>query len=1164
MDFERRKRALRSATLIARAARGLMVLGLVLGVLTGCLKPMTAPVPTGAAARQGTYDVTGRVDFGDRRAQATIEDDIAPGATVSVIDVLTGYTITSTRTDAKGAFVLRFTNGFKPGSGKLYFFEALKGLSAGTDQPNAVGADAPRIRTIATWQDGSWVTLSSLAGNRIDLNQTTTAVSIVVSLRGTTDRPVDAASLLGSIQLNTPDGSYPHKVVPPDPVLVPVAMIHRAIDLVADALAKNRDPVRWIQLASSDNTHETVTLPDAPFAISYLSPSSAAVLEEIALVGSNFGTPKEENQVAFTDDNGATVSATVTGVSPDLGRLTVEVPATAVTGTVYLTLRGKTLPGPIFNLAIRDGHSVVDPAGNVYMANAPMGTVSVARRLAGSDRYGISAVVGNLDQPSALTFGPEGYPMMYVACGGGTRQVFRADVSVANPVPVPVTSGTGVANPSGMAFRYSTGDLYLTDSTANALYKVASGSTAVGAVTLSGASLSKPHGLSFGPDGRLYVANSGGNDVLAIDLTTNSASVYLSGLSTPWGVAFDTRGALYVSNSAGNSVYRLPVTSAPGDAIVYGNLSSFASIPTPGGMDADATGYLFVADNGTNGLYRINQQAETQQVGIGLNYPTATWVDAEGKFVLTDTGRILKIDPTGLLTVFAEGLPTATGLVRDNRGNFYTYQNNLQAIVQVRQDGSSSPLILQLTDSAGSLLTIRNDKLYIRSTLSFDPPSTVYSGQGEVLEFTLTKDGSGNVIGATGPTQRLRTPIDQLASIARNNTTGVYYTVNPRTGTLFKVDKVGNSQANFTRLRTDLRLVNAQDLWVDSASGRIWVACWDGASTSGLYVYNSDGSDYNDFSASVDRPTHLVSDGTRLYVNSYVAAGSIHQLDLTTGAVVRTLTGFNYPRGFAFNAAQTTMYVNEWGLDRISRLDGYQSATTPITSLLSISDRQDIECVGTDLYVTGGAFVYRVYDNGTAWVLEGTPRREYYKTLLRIFRDSAGKLSLMGSGSQLYYYDAGNYTAFGGSLASAYGRYGYSGLFGDPTGAGLVTATGAYSFGLGGANISAFVTETLFDGNTFRSYHLNTNANLSGLATNGTDTVYVSAVNTGLIYQIKAGALTTLDPGPYTTLDRMYGGISYYNGKLYEAIYTKHWVDEIDATSGTRTTLLVGMVAPEL
>lgn len=1138
------------------AWRVLLAVGLVLVLMTGCLKPLTAPATTPATstALSTPYDVAGTVDFSDgRRTQATIDDDVAKGATVSLIDVLTGHTLTSARTDTRGRFVLAFSNGFKPVANALYYFEAVKGLDAGSGQANAIGGDAARVRTIGQWKDNQWRTLTSVVTSRIDINSTTTALAVIVSLRANTDRPIDAGTLLGSVDVGTPDGLYPHKVTPPDPVLLPVLMVQRAFDLVADALAKNRDPVRWIQLSSSDPQHETVTLPDAPFSIAYLSPGSATALENVDLVGSNFGYPKEQNQVAFTDDAGATVSATVLSVSPDLGRLTVRVPATAVTGTVYLTLREKTLPGPIFNLAIRDGHSVIGPTGNVYMANKSMGTLSIAKKLPASDRYGVSALVTGLDKPGALTFGREGYPWIYVACGGSAQKVYKADVSLTTPTAVAVTAGTGVANPSGMAFQYATGDLFLTDSTTNTLYKVASGSTAVNAVVLTGTPLGQPRGLSFGPDNRLYVANSGGNNVLAIDVAASNATTYLSGLSSPWGVAFDTRGSLYVSNNAGNSVYRLPVTSLPGEPIVYGALSSFASIPTPGGMDADATGYLFVADNVTNGIYRINQQAESQQIAYGVSYPTSIWADASGQYTLTEAGRILFFDnATQILSVFAEGLTSAVGLVKDSLGNLYTNQTNINSLVRITPDGTAAPVLSGLTTSPNTELHLRNDKIYLRSNTSFDLPSTTYSAQGEVLEFDLAALGA--------PTRRLRTILRSAVAMARDESggtyNGYYYVLQDQEASVLRVQRVASNRASIVKVLQDpARLKNPQDIHVDT-SGRLWIADYDGpGGTGGLYVYDANGNFLQDYSARVNNPTNLASDGdgVGVYVNSYVSAGDVREVKYADGTLVRTLPGFSYPRGFAFTGDRTRLYVNEWGLNRISYLDGYQTLTTPITNFYASGDCYDIETSGTDVVYTNGGRLSLVESDGVTITASYSPQ---YLTILRTFKQSDGIFAFVESGGWLN-YGLGAYTSWTANLYTSFGR----GDYGTVRGAGLVTDTAHYSYGRAGAWTN--LSETMLDGSLSRTYYLGTD--IGGMATNGTTEVYFTAQHgNGTVYKWTNGSLGTLAGSAYGTAVQGSMGISYYNGQLYQTLRTRHQIDQINATTGARTTLLVGLVAPEL
>ncbi|HEY9854832.1 MAG TPA: NHL repeat-containing protein, partial [Stenomitos sp.] len=815
-----------------RKALVFFAITLLLSLVTACPRAMVPSVVGSPAVQGDPTTVEGMVDFADhRRVQASLET-IATGATVAIIRVSNGQTVATALTDERGHFVLKMTNGYRPVANELYYFEAIKGLSLGGNGDNAVGGSLVRVRTIAQWRDNQWATLSSALGG-VTINQTTTALAIIVSLRSAAGfgPAIDAQQLLQSVVLGSPQDNYPDSInlpaaltAEPHPVL-PLSLVQRTIDLVADALAKNRDPLRWIALSSSDPDHNTVSLPDAPFTISSLRPNLAAPGDTVVLVGSNFGDTPGANLVTFTDPTGATVSATVTTVSPDRSQLTLVVPPTAVTGPMSLTLAGKTLPGPMFNLAVRSGHGAVDVSGNVYSANKSMGTVSITQRLAGSARLGVKALVTGLDNPSALTFGKSGYPELYVACGGTTKQIFKIDVSSPTPTPVASSSVAPFANPSGIAYQYASGDYYISDASQNKLYKMAAAgpTPAVTAFTVNNVTLSQPRGLCFGPDGLLYVANMGANNVLAIDVSTGNGSVTLSGLASPYGVAFDNMGNFYVSNNAGNSVYTVPVTSAPGvTPKVYGNLTSFASLPTPGAMTADSSGYLYVADTNSNGLYRINQHAESYQVAYGLSYPSGIWTDASGHYILTDAGRILYYNTSSqVLSVFAEGLYSAKGLVRDGSGNFYTNQSSIASLIKIAPDGTTSSLLSGLTTCTNSGVRINGSKLYLRSSVSVDP--AVYPNQGEVLEYDL------NNLGST-PNARYKSLAKNTLAIARDQSGGPYnnYYYGVQTGdsapSIVRINKLGSQYAEYTLVTKDGsgKLVDPRDIWVDP-SGRIWV-----------------------------------------------------------------------------------------------------------------------------------------------------------------------------------------------------------------------------------------------------------------------------------------------------------------------------------------------------
>ena len=1112
-------------------------------LLSACPRPLTPVLPTGPAAVTAAASVAGQVDFGPR-VQATVSEDVAPGATVSLIDVESGLTVASTRTDPTGRFVLDYSNGFKPTNGALYYFEALKGLRAGSGHANAAGGDAVRIRTIARFMQGGWATLSNRTpGNHIPINRMTTALAIVVSLRSTTNRPLVAANLMGAIAIGRPQFGYPDSLTLSDSTLVPT--VQKAFDLVDDSLAKERDPLYWIKLDSSDLTHGALTLPDVFFSIAYLSPSTAGALEVIELVGSNFASPASRNHVYFQTVGAGLIPAEVTWVSPDVTRLKVRVPAGAINGPITVSIDGQTLSGPPFQLKIRDGHSVVDPAGNLYVVNRGLGTVTVVERLPGTDRTGVRAVVTGLDQPSALTFAPDSFDHLYVACGGSTPMVWK--IALATATKTPYHGAGAIADPSGIAFHASTRALYLTDATHHKLHVIPQPGSAVQEVSWLGSTLNAPRGLSFGPDGRLYVANSGSDSVLAIDLDNQLAETFAGGLSMPWGVAFDNLGNFYVSNFQGNSVYRMPVTSAPGvTPPTYGPISSFAVIPTPAGLDADPSGYVYVADRQTNGIHRINPLSQSRQIGFGISYPTALWVDESGKYVLTQPGNLLKIDPSGNLSLYAYGLVSARGLVKDAAGMLYTVQKDLDALTQIRPDGSSAVVLTGLEDADNSAPMIRNGKLYLRSRLSYDSPGPVYANQGEVWEFNLA---------SLGAPRRLRALHRGATALARDASGGTYdgwyYLLHGQESSIVRVKRLAGGTRTEPVLTDKVRLKNPQDLWVDG-NGRIWVADFDGTTgNGGLYVYAPDGTLAKDYSASVKKPTHLYHDGEGLYVNSHVTAGDIRRIDPVTGAVLRTIGGLNLPRGFAASEDRTTLYVNEAGLDRLSKLVDYRNRTTPLEVLMAAEPGlNDLEVRGSYLLRSWNGNSNRIYQTNLAGATLNPIFVQQYGSIPRMFREADGKVTYLSSGG-IMHDDSNYFSYFATGLEPNSGQSAHAMSEGGGLGAGILTGSKLFSYGRN------WLIEQAADGSWSNGVRLS--QNLTGLAPSGDDAAYVNT-ESGRIYLLRDGSLTPLpDASPDTSF-----GLFLHGGKLYQTLYDLHQVEEVDPATGARNALPVGLATPEI
>ena len=114
--------------------------------------------------------------------------------------------------------------------------------------------------------------------------------------------------------------------------------------------------------------------------------------------------------------------------------------------------------------------------------------------------------------------------------------------------------------------------------------------------------LSYPRGLAVDAKGNLYVANSGGNDILVynINYVQTPSKTITQGISNPSGVAFDAQGNLWVSN------YGTSNGGANGSISEYidGKQNTAASITNgilgPGALAVDGLGDVWVQNDNVN------------------------------------------------------------------------------------------------------------------------------------------------------------------------------------------------------------------------------------------------------------------------------------------------------------------------------------------------------------------------------------------------------------------------------------------------------------------------------------------------------------------------------------------------------------------------------------
>ncbi len=890
--------------------------------------------------------IRGRVDFGppSRQVQATMTE-IQNACTVSLIDTSTGYTVATTLTDSSGTFQLNFPAGWSPTPGTVYYLEAIKGLSSGTSFPNRVGAEAVRVRTLVSVSSiGTWTSI--VPGTNIPIDETTTALCVILSLRSLTPasagRQITPSSLIGIDTGTGATTTQPDIYSYANTSLLPASMVTDTYQFVLEALRTDRDPFDCISLVQTDPLYNTVALDTSTLAIGAINPDVQIIGQPVTVIGSGFDPQATNDVVAFTAPAGATVSAPISTVSPDGSRITVTVPTGTVAGPIAVTVDNRLMPGPWFYPAPTTGHLAVDDSGNLYVANQSFGTIVKV-----SPTGAISNFVTGLDNPRNLTLYNG---VMYVTCVGNTKGVVWLDL--ADPAASGSYSATGyIGDPRGLAFDAS-GTLWISDGANNKLWTIAAtGSTPAAFSMGAGPGLNNPHAITFGPDGDLYVANYGANTVLQINPTSGASANFLNGLSQPWSVTFDSLGNLYVGNNAGNSIYRWQKST--------GTLAPFASVPSPGGMVADRAGYLYAIDNKANNVYRITPAGDSTLFASGFSSPTGIVKVGSTIYVLSNANNsLVQVDTTtGQLTTLARGFNQPFGIAfeppggpgADASGDFFVSNVGDGTISRVNVNTGSSTTVLTGTGPAwggASGITYYNGRLYMRNDQlieSYDvtnfatAPQTYQSmmqwNQGLSKDVDPSSPNYGSFYIASSQNRILRVVGDgqDWGSIGAGN---------------YVVDFVDAAQGS----NQDTNLDNPVDVTVDGA-GNVWVV---NNANRLLTSYTPAGAKYLPPISLGVNPLGINVDpsGSVVWVTAH-DAGTITGYNTTTGVVTTTITttGFN-PRNLVI--VGSTMYVtSDQGILAISN---YSTSPSVANIYPGLAGYNGISVDGSgNLYVMNGA-----------------------------------------------------------------------------------------------------------------------------------------------------------------------------------------------------------------
>lgn len=304
-------------------------------------------------------------------------------------------------------------------------------------------------------------------------------------------------------------------------------------------------------------------------------------------------------------------------------------------------------------------------------------------------------VVADVDQSKIFCFSPEGTLLKTFKQGTPTDQLPQVASAVrASAVGSPMVAAQGFS-PAGMEMD-TNGRLVVADSLGNRLAVFnADGtlSTYIGVETeadeliaetpeteATEAYLAAPHAVAFGPENRLYVADSGHNRVAVFSATTG-AYLFAWGtpgytgnyeMSYPMGIAV-ANGKVYVAD-AGNARVLVYTTEGAYVATVGGRGLGAGQFDSPFALGVDGEGRLWVADNGAQKMVVFDQDLSYLReygqnvAGIYFEDLRSIYVDKQGTVLTADgAGATVYTWETGVALARYEGKvdPAPTGKLAD-------------------------------------------------------------------------------------------------------------------------------------------------------------------------------------------------------------------------------------------------------------------------------------------------------------------------------------------------------------------------------------------------------------------------------------------------------------------------------------------------------------------
>ena len=362
-------------------------------------------------------------------------------------------------------------------------------------------------------------------------------------------------------------------------------------------------------------------------------------------------------------------------------------------------------------------------------------------------------------------------------------------------------------------------------------------------------------------DGYLYVASEYTDEVLRFDASTGAfdrafVTAGSGGIDAPHGLTFGPNGDLYVTGRNSFNVVRYDATGAPVGTYVA---SGSGGLSWPEGLTFDPTGsFLLVASTGSNQVLKFNAQTGAflgVGASAGLSGPHDVKFGADGLMYVTSGGnnRVMRFTASG--TYVDDYVPAGSGgMTNPNRmafgpdGDLYmTAPGNTPGNSQILRFGTESEAVFTVSLSTPSSLPVTvsfntadgtalagSDYAATTGTLTFAPGKTTKTVRVSVLDDTIQEKDEAFLVNLSNATGSVIADAQGVATI-RDNETKFLVVNDATTDVMYDYGSSGAATGNPTLASTNTA---PRGVASNAAGTTTWVVDLNKT----VFVYNSAGA----------------------------------------------------------------------------------------------------------------------------------------------------------------------------------------------------------------------------------------------------------------------------------------------------------------------------------